>query len=152
MKRILAFFLFTSIFTSFLFAKTEYKPISVFFDDGSIYKTKLAVIDGAGYLNAKDVAKYYSADLNYRGISSSIELKFAEGSIVFFEGKDDVLMNGVKKDLNKACCILNKEFYIPLGVLLNKTFWDFVNYNSFWDYNKCTLKIVKSQKAGSTLR
>ena len=138
---------FTLLFNNVLFAKTEYKPIKVFFEDGTKYNTKLVVIDGAGYLKANDVAKYYSADLNYRGVSSSIELKFADGSIVFFDGKQDVLVNGVKQNLNKAACIIGKEFYIPLAVLLNSIFEDFVKCETFWDYDTGILKIINTGKA-----
>lgn len=141
--KIFLLFIFALLLNNVLFAKVEHKPIKIVFKDGTTYKTKLVVISGSGYLQAKDVAKYYSADLSYRGLTSSIELKFEDGNIVFFDGKEEVLINGVKQNFKKPCLVIDKEFYIPLAGILEKPFENFVKFDTFWDYKKCVLKISK---------
>ncbi len=124
-----------------------YRDIKVVCPDNSVKFDSLVLIDGLGYLRAKSIVQYYNASVEDGALSSTIQIKFGETNILFLDGKDYILINGKKIEINKKTFYIDNEFYISLGLLISKVFEQNVKYETKWDYAESVLRIKKPGEA-----
>ncbi|MFC1566777.1 N-acetylmuramoyl-L-alanine amidase [bacterium] len=112
---------------------------------GKGYKERASMflINGMGYLNIRDVAKFYDGELEWMKINRNPLLKFKKGYAQFKLYDDVVMINDEKRTLRKAPTVLDDKFLVPLEVLLTRAFSEASGYKSKWHYDDKILRLSR---------
>jgi N-acetylmuramoyl-L-alanine amidase len=124
------------------FAQNTFQDINVVFNN-DVENSELLIIDGMGYIRVDKVAFYLNAPIRWFQISKKVVLTFGRKEITFFEDKTTVFIGNDEKPMNKKSMVVNGKFYIPLAVILTKSFQDAADHDIEWNYNEKMLVIAK---------
>ncbi len=137
--------LFFIILSSFIPVRAEMQSLSIeVVENGNPLKNiELALIEGMGYLKAREAADVFDAELDYiqegGQIIYSWPLRGEEKKVVFEVGNFYVSMEGVRRRMMKSPLIINGRAYIPLEAVITRAFQNVIEGVVRWSFTDRTL-------------
>jgi N-acetylmuramoyl-L-alanine amidase len=152
-KSFLVYFLTFFVFLNFAFSENKNLEKTFFYKiiiekNSKKHSSTMLLMNGKGYLNVEDIAKFYGAELTYKQISKEVLLDFKDKNdninrLKVLLGKSEIYLNSDKIIIDRMPFIYGTDIYLPLVIFLGKNFNDFANSKTTWNPEKAHLKITK---------
>jgi N-acetylmuramoyl-L-alanine amidase len=106
---------------------------------------ELALIDGMGYLKARDVSDAINASLDCDKAGGKAVIRIGRGEIRLLVDSPEVVIDGTRRRMNKRPLSVSGELWVPLELVITRAFSEFSGFSVDWDFPDKTLTLLKTK-------
>ncbi len=129
--------------------ESEKIRINVLVDDKPGIKINMFLIEKKGYLKIDDVAGIFDAKLKPGKRPGQKSLGLEKGKVIFTVDSPYVIINWVRRKMNKSTVMINNNIWVPLEGILSSAFVAIAGRTVTWNYSNKLLRIIsRSGKRG----
>ena len=111
--------------------------------DTNVYENKeLLLIDGTGYIKINDLANILNANIRWYQVAKKVVFSYKNRELILFVDKSYVILDGDRRTLNKETKLIDGELWMPLELVVTKSFAKFIDLSVQWDNSNRVLHFM----------
>ena len=117
--------------------------IKVLADEMQPKEVNMLMVDGKGYLGIDDVATIYNGRVTSGGTKAGeVVLDTGKGKVIFKINSPSVIVNWVKRRMNKNTLLIEDKVWVPLEGVISGNISSVIGKSITWNYNEKTLQVT----------